>query len=110
MKHLKKYESVNNDIIKKYVIWQGDDEWKKGWTVPIKSYLGILKILKYDKECDDYVYRTLYDVWDGQLEKLSPPNEKEYLGDIKYVIYTSNELQNCIDMIPILINSNKYNL
>jgi len=102
MKYIKQYDNHQTDL-KKYVIWHYKED--------NIDDLEILEIVIFDGQ--SYFTQSLYSIEDN---KLIEKKFKQLILAISpkdvnlYIVYTSDNLQDCIDMILILKNVEKYNL
>lgn len=110
MKYIKAYENTEENIplLKKYCIWKNTND-----TLEILELVGSEKNKKYSK------YMSLLSLYfyypsENKLVKLKRQNQAQIAFDsniIKtYVPYTSDNIQDCIDMLPIISNIEKYNI
>jgi hypothetical protein len=110
MKHLKTFESMINDDLsnlKKYILWNGSDNnlyiFKTGkpyvatWGPPL-NYCEVFPKYMYDKR-------------EKRLDKEESTGEHSIGSNRKdLIIYQSDNIQDCIDMIYSMEISPKYNL
>lgn len=116
MKYIKTYEHIDDKKLKKYAIWHMGEAYDKSYE--------IIRVIDEYRNLDDYQYKTktIY-VYYTDTEKLEPPNHKKntysfkedgdtfHLDDSReYIHYTSNSLQDCIDIVPLIAKAKKYNL
>lgn len=107
MKHIKTYEVLRSELkLDKYIIWKS-------------SLLNIFKVLISSNQ-STLILERLYMYSEKGLEKA--PFEKYdemitlQIDDVSedviysYIVFQSNNLQECIDVIPTIIDSNKFNL
>jgi hypothetical protein len=101
MKHLKTYESIDNNF-KKYII------------IKVNKIYSILKINRiYNDNAYDKIEMThLYQLYKDELTKTD--NRKRVNFIIKYIkpkiLFESNDLNECLKMLPIISETNKYNI
>lgn len=97
MKHLKLFE---NEELKKYIIFYWDEE----------DSLVILE-LDYEQK-NKFMYSTsqLYSYINEKLIKEDGDSFAVMKDDSDNILYKSNNLQKCIDVIPFIYDTNKYNL
>ena len=107
MKHLKTYENLETEEIKKYVI-------NSSVTTHNRELLTILQIfgivggrLSFLQlyHADNNVIKSDYD-----FSHFLPKHISETSTKILNVLYTSNNLQHCVDKLQLIIAANKYNL
>lgn len=103
MKFIKEYEDLAE--LKKYVVWKGKD-----------PNIYIFEILFKFTDDNGVKYRIDHHyTYNKYMKKLDIDNiyndgSISYIKHHEKVLYTSNDIKECIDMIPLLINANKYNL
>jgi hypothetical protein len=98
MKHLKSFENINYNNLKKYIIWKDPIE---------KREYDILEI--YDFKHGVIYVNFLYS-YKNKLRKINM-DYRSFISDSFYNIkYTSDDLQDCIDKIYTIADSEKYNL
>lgn len=108
MKHIKTYEVLRSELkLDKYIIWKSS------------LALNIFKVLRSSNQ-STLLLERLYMYSEKGLEKA--PFEKYdeiitlQIDDVmenviySYIEFQSNSLQECIDIIPTIIDSNKFNL
>ena len=115
MRHIKKFESVDLNL-KKYIIWD---------TVIGSSSRGVLLILEVlvikhsisDGYRIKYSFIYRYHKKDNSLEDMKNSLDLNNSDNINYtgyseknIVYQSDNIQECIDMLPLLANTSKYNL
>ena len=109
MKHLKLYEYEETEVSKFYMVFGNK---------PIsfnKIQYTIFKVNRYINTDNEYVRLTklYYYTTDGKLKKINPPDD---IGVFIYtrlsseIIYESPDLQDCIDKLPLLAATSKYNI
>lgn len=94
----------------KYIIWKTKDE------------LFILKVIKvilgnhgaFGREVENSILKKIYSFKNNIIKKLHK-KDRVTLRDIfrlsqENIIYQSNNLQDCLEKLPIILNSEKYNL
>ena len=107
MKHLKSYENIKDYDepqlkLKKYIIYSETSSI-------IKSRTLIMQIL-YNQGVSTSAEK-LYIYQNNELIKTSGNIQWSNSLDLKpSVIFTSDNLQECIDKLPILLNQHKYNI
>lgn len=93
------FENIDEVPFKKYVVWLQN----KGTFNDCFIY----EILDYIKYTNSVKIRLTYGYWQSESE----PSSFVKMEELKnHVEYTSDCLQYCIDIIPSLKNSIKYNL
>jgi hypothetical protein len=99
MKHLKKYETVifENEQIKRYTIWEFPTNLVIMETLNISPFISTFKRI-YIYYNDSRLQRS-----DNQQFKIENPKNKR-------VIFTSDDLQETLDILPTIRYSNKYNI
>lgn len=111
MKHLKLYEEIEN--LDSYMVLQNITLQNKIISFNKIQYT-IFKVHRYINTDKDYVQLTklYYYYTDGKLKKITPP---DYFGNFSYhnireIVYESPYLQDCIDKLPLLVDTSKYNM
>lgn len=104
MKHIKSYENLNVlDILKKYAVW----EWDKS---QIKRFdYDIIEIISEDKDliwCKN-LYNCVNNKITGADLTQDSFSKKKYIHQI---LYTSDNLEECLDYVKMLYTAFKYNL
>ena len=103
MRHLKLYEHEENEL-KKYAIWYSisNDEYE------------IIEIVDREKlttSIIQYTSKTIYKFSKTTLVDVYSNEEKfQSLAVKSHIPYTSDNVQDCITEIEILLTANKYNL
>jgi hypothetical protein len=105
MKHIKKYEN-NDNKLKKYIIWE-----------TINSFY-IFNIIKEEdvNEFKRIYYKMLFSVDKNNTDKLIPIDDdgriERYISKNMRdsIVFESDELETCINVISTLIISKKYNI
>lgn len=109
MKYLKSYENLNNKEIKNsllnYIIWATPRQPAQ------PNFYHIVEIInKIDNKAYINILYT-YDIENKSLIKEdSSPYFKEYYIIQKSIVFQSNNLQECLNILPILNTINKFNL
>jgi len=102
MIHIKKYEKYNNTEFKKYFISE------------LLDYLAIFKLIGITNGDTAEIHVLLvYIKKDNEIKEFKGGIEsyKKPLWSIKNnILFQSDNIQDCIDIIPILLDTNKYNL
>jgi len=105
MKYLKTYE-FSQDYLDNYFVWQFPNKPEK----PI----GFIIVQKFKIFGDSAKIQILhvYDIEGNSLSNLvdSQPYSKELHIITKDIVYSSNNLQDCLDKLPLLSKLDKYNL
>jgi hypothetical protein len=112
MKYIKTYEKTQTpeqkeiqDSLKNYVIWQSPNK-----HFPPTMYIIVEIINKYYHSARINIL-YLYDIEKDSLKtEARNPYFKEYDIIQKDIVFQSNDLQECLDILPILNTSDKYNL
>lgn len=119
MKHLKTLELFNYKLKKKikeldldkYILYSSDNK-----------VMFLLEIYKIDKEYDNFMKKDdigvsviiLYKYEDSfdKPEKMNNNNkiEEEYLNIKKGLLFKSNNLKECLDIMPCLFDKNNFNI
>jgi hypothetical protein len=101
MKYLKTYEEIDNNF-KKYII-----------IIVNKTY-SILKINKIynDNAYDKFEMIQIYHLYKDKLTKID--NNKKHIFSVKYIkpkiLFESNDLEECLKILPIIAETIKYNI
>jgi len=104
MRHIKQYEALTNIKLKRYCIWDSI------------IHLEIIEIVdvvfdtpQYNTE---YVSIMIYKYDNNILIKTEKEGKISFYENSidRFIKYTSDNLQDCIDMLPILYDTQKYNL
>ena len=115
MKHIKNFESVDLNI-KKYIIW----DTRIG--SPDNGVLLILEVLDIKHSISEgyrikYSFLYRFRKKDNSLEDMKNSLDLNNSDNINYtgyseknIVYQSDNIQECIDMLPLLANTSKYNL
>jgi hypothetical protein len=120
MKYIKAYENVGDKIpeLKKYVIWKSTKVNNLLEIIPNKNNT-IVKKPRKNEQYDTIKVKHLYNC-NAKGEILKPNlNAGKTTGLLKddfensirnYLLYQSDSLQDCLDIMPLLVTSDKYNL
>ena len=113
MKYIKTYETYEIINLKKYIIIYNEHRNKKIYIWEThKSDKGVYIKFMYvyylgDKKIDDYyIPNKIY----------KEETNFQYFTSVQFdlfknnIIYLSDNLQECLDILPVILNSNKYNL
>jgi hypothetical protein len=113
MKYIKTYEIITSySDYKKYIIIKIIDEYMQHKT---KDLL-VLQVIKInpDKDRIYYIQHYHYNIKDKTLYTDSTIySRKQILYNVKEtfdVLYTSDDLKECVKMLPFLTDINKYNI
>ena len=105
MKYIKKYDSYDFMDLKEYIILDISD---------FEHEIGELTILKksyYDSNRLCLMTNQLYTFYNDTTIENIGQKFAVFLYDIETIIlYNSDNLEDCLKMLPILANSNKYNI
>lgn len=106
MKHLKYFENDSElPVLKKYVVL---NTYSVLWIVWIVEVLDIVQNFHITiNYCDKYEYTK-------STKQLRKCTNDDRVWDTRYnsnnIAFQSDNIEDCIDMLPILANTNKYNL
>jgi hypothetical protein len=114
MKYIKSYENI--EIPEKYAILKfGNYDSKEGSFIEIYFWIiEIIDIFKKDLYYEYIKFKKIYIYKNDKLVIVEPDNwqilDKPSYMIKKRMLYQSNNLQECIDMIEPLLNTFKYNI
>ena len=104
MNHLKLYENYNN--IKKYIIWEFPNYHNENRKV--SCIFQVIKAEYYFLYVEElYIFDNNSLIESDKNSKQIRYSEREYN---EHVLYETDDLQDCIDMLLMLPYINKYNL
>lgn len=110
MKYIKSYESIDINNIKKYIIYKPDnslqlDKDKNKW-------LFIYLILNINNDYTTLLRVYRYNISEEKLleEKMSEELFVPIPAFSNRILFTSDNINECIEMLPLISNTNKYNL
>lgn len=100
MKYIKIFENMFSLKTKKYILY-------------ITNRTDI-KYLYIAENIDDCKFTRIYECVDNAIKKLEDDNEYAsvnlYLDDSKNIVYQSDNLEDCLNRLKIMIATDKYNL
>ena len=109
MKHIKQYESIELNDLKKFVIYQSTSRSNDN---NIDHYL--LYIFEILTTNNTEVFVKRHYEYNTILEKLIPNEKAKIRGTLNFLLentqFTSDDIQDCIDILPVLTETKKYNL
>lgn len=112
MKYIKTYENVIENLIDKFVVYRTTSTTIDPITKKEYQFLFIFKIKSID-EYDTVTVKRYYE-YDTMLNKLKNSEIDDIKGNINILLentlFSSDNLQDCVDMLPVLSDINKYNL
>ena len=118
MKYIKKYEQKKLPKLDKYLVWKDFDK-NKIFRLLENTY-ELRKSIdgNYDIIAVNHLYN--YNCDSDDLSKITSESNSRTSGLIfddeientinKFLVYQSNDLQDCIDILPILATQQKYNI
>ena len=105
MKYIKSFENINDEDDRFYIIFDRSDKLLIFEITPavfsedinVKNFL---QLFEYDKKYNK-IHKSESDIGEFDYENLSKKQN---------ILYKSNNLQDCIDNLPLINGANKYNL
>ena len=116
MKYIKTYENKKIDNLKKYFIYKNNSV-----IYSIYKIIGTIETNnnpKFKKQSNDFfsmtINREYYYLRESKKLIADDDNKKILVGTSNFrfdnIIYTSDNLEDCVDFIKTILNSIKYNL
>jgi len=116
MKYIKLYEEIRTPNLKKYFIWDGDDQINILENSNIIEKSQVFSTKTFLKVC--HLYR--YNLENNKLEKIDVNSKgcttgivlnSEDFDEHKWrILYQSNNLRSCLSQLKIFVSAKKYNL
>ena len=108
MKHIKLFEEINIIDYKKYVIYKPKFETNSPYY---NKFLYIFEIISIEED-NLIIVEKHYEY--NSFENILTPENSTGIGNVNifknHILYTSDNIQDCIDMIQVTNLSDKYNL
>lgn len=108
MKHIKQYETNRDELnLKKYIIWKSNVlNIFEVVNSDKQSELSLKRLFIYSEEND--LLETPVDTFDSHI--ILTINDIDIDHIKKYIIYQSDNLQELVDIVSLIMNTNKYNI
>lgn len=110
MKYIKSYESIDINNIKKYIIYKPDNSLQRDKDKD--KYLFIYIILNINNDYTTLLRVYRYNIPEEKISDVGISDEIFVPTDtiINRILFSSNDVEECIKMLPLVANTNKYNL